>query len=196
MRKHFNQRYVSGDLPWDLGHPDHNLIRAVRDFEIEACTALDIGCGTGDNALWLAQQGFTATGVDLAEKAIDLALEKSETMKTHAEFFVRDILKDDIPGNPFQFVFDRGCFHTFRTKKQRKLFARNVHNLLDKGGHWLSLIGSVDDGRLDIGPPKRTAMEVVTAVEPYFEILSLQQGRFDSKSEMPSKIWVCMGRRR
>ena len=125
-----------------------------------------------------------------------MALKKSEQKSLHAEFYVRDILRDEIPGNPYDFAFDRGCFHTFDKKKQRRDYARRVHNLLDEGGHWLTLMGNFDDGRIDIGPPKRTALEVVTAVEPLFEILQLKQGRFDSNDAVPSKIWVVLMRKR
>jgi SAM-dependent methyltransferase len=196
MSKHFNERYVTGNLPWNINRPDFNLISTVRDYGIGPCKALDIGCGTGDNALWLARQGFAVTGIDSAEKAVDLALQKSEKNKLQADFFVRDILHDEIPGNPYDFAFDRGCFHTYGKKRQRRAFAKNVHTLLRKGGHWLSLIGSFDDGRLDIGPPKRTALEVIEAVEPQFEILQLKKGQFDSNDPVPSKIWVCLMVRR
>ena len=125
-----------------------------------------------------------------------MALRKSEENKLHADFYVRDIFHDEIPGNPYDFVFDRGCFHTFDKKKQRREYAKRVHDLLADGGHWLTLMGNFDDGRLDIGPPKRTALEVVTAVEPFFEILQLKQGRFDSNDVVPSKIWVVLMRKR
>ena len=196
MKKRFNKRYISGDLPWNINRPDFNLVDVVRDFEIVPAKALDIGCGTGDNVLWLARQGFTVTGIDIAEKAIELALEKSVKNSIHADFYVRDVLKDDIPGNPYNFVFDRGCFHTFDKKKQRSIYASRVHRLLADDGYWLTLMGSFDDGRLDIGPPKRTALEVVTAVEPFFEIIQLKQGRFDSNDPVPSKIWVCLMKKR
>lgn len=196
MKKRFNDRYIDGNLPWNINRPDFNLISTVREYKIDPGRAIDIGCGTGDNVLWLTQYGFSATGIDISEKAIELALEKSEKNNLHADFYVRDILKDEIPGNPFDFAFDRGCFHTFDTKKQRKHYAKQVHKILSDEGHWLTLMGSVDDGRLEIGPPKRTALDVVSAVEPFFEILMLKKGRFDSNDEVPSKIWICLMKKR
>ncbi len=196
MKKRFNNRYISGDLPWNINRPDFNLVDMVRDYQIEPGKALDIGCGTGDNVLWLARQGFSVTGIDIADKAIDIAFEKSVSNNVHADFYVRDVLRDDIPGNPFNFIFDRGCFHTFDQKKQRRIFAHRVHRLLADGGYWLTLMGNADDGRFDIGPPKRTALEVVTAVEPFFEIVQLKQGRFDSNDPVPSKIWICLMQKR
>jgi SAM-dependent methyltransferase len=196
MKKRFNDRYLTNDLPWDIKRPDFNLINTVKEFDIHPCKALDIGCGTGDNVLWAAKNGFASTGIDLSEKAIEMAKEKAEINKVDVEYFTRDIFRDEIPGAPYGFIFDRGCFHTFDKRKQRKDYARIVASLLTENGLWLTLAGNFDDGRLDIGPPKRSALDVVTAVEPYFEIISLKQGRFDSNDEIPSKIWIGLMRKR
>ena len=196
MKKRFNNRYKSGDLPWNINRPDFNLVHTIKENGILPGNALDIGCGTGDNVFFLAKNGFSVTGIDISKKAIEMAGEKRAENNLGAEFFVRDIFKDDIPGGPFGFIFDRGCFHTFPKKKQRITYAQKVHDLLNDDGHWLTLVGNVDDGRLETGPPKRTALEIVTAVEPFFEILSLKQSRFDSNDEIPSKIWVALMRKR
>ena len=73
----YKTRYESGRTPWDLGRPDFNLIETVTNFPIPSCKALDIGCGTGDNSIWLAQQGFSVTGTDVADVALTKAREKA-----------------------------------------------------------------------------------------------------------------------
>ncbi len=196
MEDRFNQRYISGDLPWDLKRPDRTLQKVVAEFRIEPCKAIDIGCGTGDNAIWLAHQNFKVTAIDLSPAAIEQAKKKAEEAHAEINFANLDFLNEKVPGNPYKFVFDRGCFHTFSDNHERKLFAKNVHKIMDSDGLWLSLIGNVDDGRLEIGPPKRTATEVVSAVEPYFEIISMKSGKFDSHNTNPSKIWVCLMKKR
>jgi methyl halide transferase len=196
MKKRFEKRYKTGDLPWDIKRPDFNLVNSVRDFGINPGKALDIGCGTGDNAIWLSKTGFDVTGVDISETAIGMARRKAEESNVAVEFHVADFLSQKIPGKPFHFVFDRGCFHTFDRKKSRRKFAASVSNILAPDGLWLSLAGNYDDGRLDVGPPKRKASEIAQAVEPLFEILSVTQGRFDSNDEKPSKIWICLMKRK
>ncbi len=196
MKKDFNLRYETGDLPWDIKRPDFNLKNMVKSRPVEPCKALDIGCGTGDNVIWLVREGFEASGIDMSSKAIEMAKDKAVKADVEADFRTMDFLGGKLPANTFGFVFDRGCFHTFDEKEDRKVFAENVHGLLMEDGLWLSLIGNYDDGRLDVGPPKRKALEVVEIVEPYFEILSIVQGRFDSNDEIPSKIWVCLMRKR
>ncbi len=196
MQKDFNSRYETLDLPWDIKRADFNLKNMLKSFPVEACKALDIGCGTGDNAIWLAKEGFDVSGIDLSSKAIEMAIDKAREAGVKANFQTIDFFKEEVSGSSFGFIFDRGCFHTFQEKEERIVFAEKVNKLLSKDGLWLSLIGNYDDGRLDIGPPKRKALEVVEVVEPYFEILSIEQGHFDSNDEVPSKIWVCLMRKR
>ena len=62
LEKRFKERYKTGDTPWDIGKSDFNLTEIVEKKPIKSCKALDIGCGTGDNSVWLAQKHFQVTG--------------------------------------------------------------------------------------------------------------------------------------
>ncbi|MCI5126573.1 MAG: class I SAM-dependent methyltransferase [Candidatus Electrothrix sp. AR5] len=75
MRKKtdWDKRYEENDLPWDSGKPDIALTNLVAQWPVCTGKVLDIGCGTGTNAIWLAQQGFEVTGLDISDKAIALA---------------------------------------------------------------------------------------------------------------------------
>ncbi len=194
--KRFKQRYEAGDTPWDIGKPDFNLIQTVTTTPIKPCKALDIGCGTGDNAIWLSQQKFHVLGIDASEIAIEKAEQKALTANAKSTFRVSDILTSDVEGAPFGFAFDRGCFHALSSDKERKRFAEKVSVQLEKDGLWLSLLGNADEERHAPGPPQRTARDIVNAVEPYFEILSLVSGYFGSNRPNPPRAWVCLMRRR
>ena len=52
------KRYKAGETPWDLGRPDFNIIQTLTMMAINACKALEIGCGTGNNSIWLSQNNF------------------------------------------------------------------------------------------------------------------------------------------
>ncbi len=192
----FKQRYQAGNTPWDIGRPDSNLIQAVTTVPIKPCNALDIGCGTGDNAIWLSQQGFRVAGVDTSEIAIEKAKEKASKANAKCAFEVADILKSPVEGRPFGFAFDRGFFHTLGLDKERETFADTVNDHLEKDGLWLSLLGNADEQRNGPGPPQRTARDIVNAVESHFEILSLVSGAFGSNRPNPPRAWVCLMRKR
>ena len=70
----WNDRYASGEpLPWDSGTPDPMLIEMVESRAIAPGRTLDVGCGTGTNAIYLADHGFEVMGVDLSPVAIEQA---------------------------------------------------------------------------------------------------------------------------
>ncbi len=194
--KHFKERYEAGDTPWDIGKPDFNLIQTVTTMTIKPCKALDIGCGTGDNAIWLSEQKFHVIGIDTSEVAIEKAKEKALRANVKCTFILADILTDHIEGAPFGFAFDRGCFHSLNSDKERERFAENINRHLEENGLWLSLVGNADEQRHAPGPPQRTARDIVNSVEPYFEILSLVSGYFGSNRPNSPRAWVCLMRKR
>jgi len=194
--KGFKERYETRDTPWDIGKPDFNLIQTVTTTPIEPCKALDIGCGTGDNAIWLSQKEFHVLGIDTSEIAIEKAKEKASKTNVKCTFIVTDILTSHVEGAPFGFAFDRGCFHSLNSDNERKTFAENVNGHLETDGLWLSLIGNADEQRHGPGPPQQTARDIVNSVEPYFEILSLVSSYFGSNRPNPPRAWVCLMRKR
>jgi len=194
--EHFKERYRSGDTPWDKGAPDFNLIDVVTDFPVRSCNALEIGCGTGSNAIWLAQNRFEVTGLDLSDIAVKKAAEKASRMGATCRFLCGDFLQDRIDGAPFGFLFDRGCFHSFGTAGDRRRCAENAAAHLGDAGLWLSLIGNADEARQGPGPPQRSAQDIVVAVEPFFEILLIQSSRFGSGQPKGPRAWRCLLRKR
>lgn len=190
----FIERYKSGDIPWDAGQPDSNLIEGVTRTPILACKALDVGCGTGDNPIWLARQGFEVTGTDISEIALEAARAKACNAGVACAFVAADFMRETIPGAPFGFVFDRGCFHSFDAAEEKSAFARSVAAHLAEGGLWLTLAGNADEPRLEAGPPRMSAVSLATAVEPFFEILSLTSCRFGAGGRMrpPARAWRCL----
>lgn len=196
MENRFEERYRTGDTPWDHGRPDINLMDMVVQRPILKCKALDVGCGTGDNVIWLAQQHFEVTGCDISRTAIEEARRKASLSNLESSFIVADFLNDRIPGSPFGFVFDRGCLHSFDTDEELSRFAENVASHLEIGGLWLTLAGNADEQERESGPPQLTAADLVATVEPYCEIITLAAGHFDSNHSDPAKAWICLMRKR
>lgn len=196
IEEQFQERYKSGNTPWDNGKPDFNLIQTVTTMDIKPCRVLEIGCGTGNNSIWLAQNNFDVIGIDASEIAIQKALEKASKANVNCSFIETNFLKNKIEGAPFGFVFDRGCFHVFNSDQERIIFAKKVSANLEKDGLWLSIVGNADEQRNHPGPPQRTARDIVNSVEPYFEILSLVSSHFESDRPNPPRAWVCLMRKR
>ena len=195
-KERYRERYKSENTPWDAGQPDFNLIEIVTKNPILSCKVLDVGCGTGDNSIWLAQNRFQVIGTDISDIAIEKAKEKASKANVECDFILVDFLKNKIEGAPFDFVFDRGCFHSFSSEDNRRRFAQNVDTHLEEAGLWLTIVGNADEDRQGPGPPQRTAGDIVLAVEPYFEILSLQSSHFGSNRPNPPRAWRCLMQKR
>jgi SAM-dependent methyltransferase len=196
IEKEYRERYKSGDTPWDVGRADFNLIDVVTQRPVPNCKVLDIGCGTGDNSIWLARNRFEVTGTDTSQIALAKAKEKASKAYVECNFVLIDFLMGKIEGAPFGFIFDRGCFHSFDSDDDRSRFAQKVAAHLGQAGLWLTLVGSADEHRQGPGPPQRTAREIILAVEPYFEILSLTSTRFESNRPTPPRAWKCLMQKR
>ena len=196
IKERYDERYKSGDTPWDLGQPDFNLIEVVTQRPIPAGKALDIGCGTGDNSIWLAQNRFQVVGTDASDIALEKAKAKALKANVECDFRRLDFIETKIEGAPFGFAFDRGCFHSFRSENDRRKFAQNVAAHLEADGLWLTIAGNADERRQGPGPPQLTAGDIVLAVEPDFEALSLISSHFGSNRPHPPRAWRCLLRKR
>ncbi len=192
----FQERYKNGNTPWEINRPDYNLINTVQNTPIAPCNALDIGCGTGNNVIWLQQQGFNTIGVDSNEIAIANAQSKTKNAQIDCPLYLLDFLNDTIPDAPFDFAFDRGCFHHFLEHKKLNEFAERTSLLLNREGLWLTLTGNCDETREGPGPPQVSARQIMNAVEPYFEILSLVSSHFDTDQKLPARNWICLMKKR
>jgi len=197
----WNAHYASGEVPWDSPEADPELIDLVVKRPVSKGRALEVGCGTGTNALWLAARGFDVHGVDIAPLAIERAQAKTAAAKPTQgtlKFETRDFLNGpELAQGSYDFVFDRGCFHVFDEAQDRTKFAERVAKLLAPGGLWLSLLGSTEGPAREMGPPRRSARDIVEAIEPTLEVINLRAIEFAGLPfEAPPKAWHCLARRR
>jgi SAM-dependent methyltransferase len=189
----WNESYASAEQPpWDTGVPDPLLVEFVNAGRVAPGRTLEVGAGTGSNAIWLAESGFDVLAIDIAPLAIERANAKLDGRDLRCRFATSDFLAAPVHGGPFQFVFDRGCFHVFDEHEERTAFAAKVASALSPGGLWLSLIGSTEGPPREAGPPRRAAHEVALAIEPALEIVELRSAEFHNGA----KAWVCLSRLR
>jgi SAM-dependent methyltransferase len=141
----------------------------------------------------MAEGGFDVLGVDVSPLAVERAQAKMGARSLRCRFAAWDFLAAPPPGGPFQFVFDRGCFHVFDELRERQQFAAQVAATLAPGGLWLSVIGSTEGPSRDVGPPRRSAREVTLAIEPALEIVELRSAEFHGHG---AKAWFCLSRQR
>lgn len=189
----WDERYFRDQAPWDTGRVDPHLAALVKAGTISACRVLEVGCGTGSDAVWMAGQGFEVTGVDLSATAITRARRRARESNLPVDFRSGSF---PVGYGGHDLVYDCGCFHAFGGEAERLHFAREVARCLEPGGRWLSIIGSTDGPPRDHGPPRLSANHVVGAVESLFEILLLSSDYYDADLPTPARAWVMLARRR
>jgi SAM-dependent methyltransferase len=145
----FNSAY-RGTPPWDIGHAQAEFVRLEESGEIRGAV-LDVGCGTGEHMLYLAQRGHEAWGVDSAPLAVDKARDKEAQRGIPATFVVADAFELRTLQRTFDRVIDSGLVHIF-APEQRVGFVASVGEVLSPGGTYPMLGYSDEDpGRGPLG---------------------------------------------
>jgi 2-polyprenyl-3-methyl-5-hydroxy-6-metoxy-1,4-benzoquinol methylase len=124
----FRTLYRLGFTPWD-GHPLANSLRDLVEGEnaLPAGTALDLGCGTGDNSLYMAKHGWQVTGVDYVAKPVEKARAKAAANNVAIDFARADVtrLSTEGIGTNFALIVDNGCLHGM-SDEDRDAYVREV----------------------------------------------------------------------
>lgn len=139
-------RYPLRGLPWELGKPREVLIDLVESEEVTPCETLDLCCGAGTNPVYLAENGFDVTSLDISDRAVELAMEKASQASVGIDYLIGDFASLPFKEDRFGFVFDFGCFHHVE-QEQRTTFIDGVYRALDYGGTYLMVCFSDKNGR-------------------------------------------------
>lgn len=175
----WNERYATRDTPWDSGEPSRELQRILAEEWFPIGRVLELGCGTGTNAIYLATLGFEVTATDLSPLAIERAKEKAGQAGVAVRFEQADVLTLPDLGPPFPFVFDRGLYHAMR-RADLAGFLGALARVVEPGGHYLTLAGNANDPEpSEGGPPRVHAQELCGELAPLFDLVQLREFRFD-----------------
>jgi cyclopropane fatty-acyl-phospholipid synthase-like methyltransferase len=124
----FKTFYRLGFVPWD-GHPLATSLKELieGDGALAPGTALDLGCGTGDNSIYLAKHGWRVTGVDFIAKAVEKARAKASANNLDINFARADVTKlsSEGVGSNFDLIVDNGCLHGM-SPEDRDAYVREV----------------------------------------------------------------------
>lgn len=196
MKRNWDDCYAEGRARWETAEPAIELVKLFEAGRLPTGRALDVGCGTGTNVRYLASCGYEVVGVDVARLAIERARAHADPPNGSVELVRLDFLADERPAGRFDLVFDRGCFHVFDDPQDRACFVERVAACLAPDGLWVSLLGSTEGPTRDHGPPRRSAREIVNAVEPALEIFELHTMAFDADLPAPVSGWLLLAGRR
>ena len=152
----FDEMYA-GVPPWDIGRAQPEVMR-IADAGGFSGTVLDVGCGTGENALELSARGLQVVGVDGSPRAIEKAREKAAERGLPTEFLEADVLSLGALGRRFDTALDSGVFHVFEDH-ERPVYVASVAAVLNRGGV-LHLLCFSDRQPGTMGPRRVTEREL------------------------------------
>lgn len=174
--------------PWDIGKAQREFVHLEESGTIIG-DVLDVGCGTGENALFLAGCGHEVWGVDSASKAIEIARRKAKERGSTATFLVKDTLNLHEIGRTFDTIIDSGLFHTL-SDPDRSCFVWNLSEVLKPGGTYFMLAFSEREPG-GYGPRRITKNEIEAAFSDGWKINEIRAAVFESRTRPEgSRAWL------
>jgi SAM-dependent methyltransferase len=173
------------EIPWNIATQPDALVELVDSGKVKPCKTIDMGCGAGNYAIYLASRGFDVTGIDISPAAIKIARENAKKKGIKGNFLVADVLGDlDEVRETFDFAYDWELLHHI-FPDNRKKYVQNVHKTLNLGGKYLYVCFSEKDPQFGGSGKYRetrlgtllyfsSADELRELFEPYFNIKELK----------------------
>lgn len=172
----FDDLYTGIPL-WDVGRAQEEFV-ALADRGQIVPPVLDVGCGTGENILEMAERGFEAAGIDAAPRAIGKAIDKARERGLDVRFLVADALALATLGRRFRTVIDSGLFHVF-DDEERAVFAASVADVLEPEGRYHLLCFS-EHVPGEWGPRRVTQDEIRRTFDRGWRIAEIVETRFET----------------
>ena len=200
------QNMHPAEIPWNIETPPKALVELVESGKVKPCKTIDLGCGTGNYAIYLANKGFNVTGVDISPTAIKIARENAEKKRVKINFLIADVLGDlDEIKETFDFAYDWGLLHHIFPEKRKK-YVENVYRILNPRGKYLSVCFSEKDPQFGgSGKYRKTSLgtilyfsskdELKDLFDPYFNIKELKTIEISGKSAPHVANYVFMEKR-
>jgi 2-polyprenyl-3-methyl-5-hydroxy-6-metoxy-1,4-benzoquinol methylase len=163
--------------PWNTDRPQAEFKRLADTGEIKG-KVLDIRCGTGENALYLAQRGFRVTGIDSEPTVIAKAMLEASARNLKVPFFAFDALHLGCLGMRFDTVIDSGLFQDF-SNLEKKILVNSVAQALKMGGcYHLLCVSDLEKGELITNTV--TQEEIRSIFREGWEIICIKEARLET----------------
>lgn len=183
--------YRSGSPPWETGEVASELVRVLDERLIEPCSTIELGCGTGADAVHLAKQGFEVTGVDSSPLAIEQARHRARSAGVPVRFVLDDVFDFAQTAGQFDLIYDAGFYHSIRGVDLSR-FLDMLWRITRPGSLYLALIGNTEE-EAEGGPPQVAEHEIRFELTRLFDIVNLRPGRFESPNRQEGYLgWSCL----
>lgn len=183
--------YWLGMTHWDTGETPLEVQEAFNEGNIPPGAALDLGCGTGTNVIFMAKRGRQAIGLDFVPEAIYKARDKAreEGVTASTQFLVADVTRLTDMDLPWcGFALDMGCFHGLSSESQHRYAEGLAKRLVPLGLFMLCTMDPRKEAGISFGLHPEAVKPVL---EPWFDIMRTERGGNSSQSS----TWFWMQRK-
>jgi methyl halide transferase len=186
--------YREGTPPWDVGVPHAELARVLDEYHLKPQTVLEIGCGTGADAIVLARRRYEVTAVDCSPIALERARLRAEQQNALIRFVLADMFEFARTAGKFDFICDCGVYHALRQVNLER-YLDMLWRVTQPGSHFLCLAGAPTEMAED-GPPQVTEDQIHNELGRLFEFVHLRPTRLEGLSRKEGYAgWSCLMRR-
>ena len=185
MTSRFDHLYQFESPPWEIQRPQTCVQNAFRGGDIEG-PVLDLGCGTGHNTVWMAEQGLVATGIDVSAVAIQRARALASQAQANVTFDVADA-RSYVSKEKFQTIVDSAVFHIFDDEDQSR-YLHAAKNALVAGGRLVGF-GFSDEEPGDWGPRRLSKSQLELCFADGWDLVSLDKVAYEIVRDEPVKAW-------
>ncbi len=176
-RSTFVELYA-GQPRWEIGRPQKALLDVADRI---TGSVLDCGCGSGENALFLAGRGQKVTGIDFLAEPVKWAKQKADERGVTATFLVMDALALTELPEVFENATDSGLVHVFRDEDQRR-YVEGLASVLKPGGR-LFLLCFSDAEPGEVGPRRVSRKEIEDAFNEGWVVESVEPTRYEVRPD-------------
>ena len=155
--------YEKPGAVWTQSEPPIELVELVETGKVKPCKCLDVGCGEGFYAIYLASKGFDVTAIDLSENAIKYAKQNAKDAGVDIKFIAMDVADLSEIDEKFDFVLEWAVMHHIMPEDRRK-YVNNVNNLLNENGKYFSICFNERDPKFGGGKGLRFVPEASRAI--------------------------------
>ncbi len=177
MNRHRFEEMYQGQAPWDTGRPQPVFVKLAEAGQIQG-SVLDVGCGTGENVLYLAEKGCECWGIDYVPVVIERAKAKATERKNNAHFVVGNALELNKLGRHFDTVIDCGLFHTL-ADEERSPYVSELAQVLRPSG-LLYILCFSDEQPGTVGPRRISQQEIRDSFAEGWTVQRIEPAQFES----------------
>jgi SAM-dependent methyltransferase len=190
--------YRSGRVGWDPGEYDGHLRWFLDKYSVGPCRVLDPGCGTGKSAVWLAQKGFHAVGIDLSPSAIAQARQRARDKDVSDRTrFLEGRFPDDLPRrdaniatDSYDLIIERAFLQHLGHGRALEKTVDILADALEPEGLFYSLMIAAEGASGHWGIVRWSKRQIRSALEPRFTIIEMRRDVFTPGEPGSVPAWI------